>query len=144
MSLSWRNRPREGASFSLRGQDSRSIMKRKSTVPSPSPQLLLDWGKVRLSFCQRLREVQLGDEAEGSGLGWEADQECGEREEESRRGRRRRRGGGTANYTKQLWGLLKSRMKQRAAEASAAVGAEEAPAGIPTRGEFCSSIPSGD
>jgi len=42
-----------------------------------------------------------------------------------RRGRRGGRGGGSANYTEQLWGLLKSRMKQRAAEASAAVGAEE-------------------
>lgn len=35
------------------------------------------------------------------------------------------RGGGSDNYTQQLWGLLKSRMKQRAAAASAAVGAEE-------------------
>lgn len=42
-----------------------------------------------------------------------------------RRGGRGGRGGGSANYTEQLWGLLKSRMKQRAAEASAAVGAEE-------------------
>lgn len=44
---------------------------------------------------------------------------------EGRRRRRGGRGGGSANYTEQLWGLLKSRMKQRAAEASAAVGAEE-------------------
>lgn len=42
-----------------------------------------------------------------------------------RRGGRGGRGGGSANYTEQLWGLLKSRMKQRAAEASAAEGTEE-------------------
>lgn len=42
-----------------------------------------------------------------------------------RRGGRGERGGGSANYTEQLWGLLKSRMKQRAAEASAADGTEE-------------------
>lgn len=55
-------------------------------------------------------------------LGWEAEQGRGVREEESGGGGEE---GGSTNYTKQLWGLLKSRMKHRAAERSAAVGAEE-------------------
>lgn len=81
------------------------------------------------SFPSLFRDRDLGslpsplpgtDEGRSWVLGWAAEQ--GRRR---RRGGRGGRGGGSANYTEQLWGLLKSRMKQRAAEASAAVGAEE-------------------
>lgn len=74
------------------------------SLPSPSPSPALGAGR---------------DE----GRCW--DGRLSERRRRGERGERGGRGGGSANYTEQLWGLLKSRMKQRAAEASAAVGAEE-------------------
>lgn len=101
----------KGAGLWEHHEDKRELLPLPSTFPSSLPCLHAPcWGPGLPALLF----------AFPSSLCWD-----GRLSERRRRGGRGGRRGGSANYTEQLWGLLKSRMKQRAAEASAAVGAEK-------------------